>query len=1444
MKHRHKKRLVKNLSVFLVFLMCLSLLVPASTIAGASTTGKNGQQESDPEMDAALLEAFEEEAHVSFIVTLNEQTDTKAVAQQANLRAQKQSLSSEEAEAQIQQAVVSELQDKAETTQKGIISYLDNHSDIKKYKSFFIVNALEVTGTKEAAQEIANLPEVKSVVLNREQKMPKLEKSPLDNNDAEWNIDRVGAPEAWDNGVTGEGVVIANIDSGVLWEHPALKRQYRGFNPDDPENPTHEFNWYDPVLGIGSPMDSDGHGTHTMGTMVGQEENGDNQVGVAPGAEWIAVRAFFGDTGYDDHILQAAEWVIAPTDDNGVPHPEMAPDIVNNSWGGRTVNNDWFRPMVKAWRAAGIVPVFSVGNTGLFEDAGPGSASAPGNYKESIAVGATDEEDMLAEFSLRGPSETGVLKPDLVAPGVGIRSAYIGDSYSENNGTSMAAPHVAATASLMLEADSDLTIEQIEDVLKQTAGEKTDEAYPEYPNNGYGFGMLDAAAAVEAVQNGIGTINGQVTGPGTDEEAPSYEHDAREYLYKNKDEEFLIKASDNVSVNDVTLTLMLDNGTEKTFTAGNIEGDHLDGTYESVVPAEEITGDSLAYTWTITDFNGNETQTDVYNVQIEEGVSEGYAENFEGYPDGWYSFGRNNSWEWGAPAHGPDSAASGEKAVGTNLKGLYDSNADMTLMMPPVFVEEDTVLRFKNWYTLTLLGQDTGTVYVSTDGDTWDPLYQARQENTRWHEVGLDLSDYAGEKVYIAFNLETGDNQNDGWYIDDVQIVSDSMKTDVTNTVYDKHAELNMDESSVDSLLQLDSMSDAGRNAENETFNEGAVPVESTITVEETGWETETDLRDGGFAIHHEPGEYTLDIDAYGFEPETVNVSLSGKEIISPEVHLTPLPRQTISGTIESTAGNELEGATIFLLEDENSERTTSNEDGTYQLEAIEGTYTLKVYVDGYYGKTQEITVEEGQDMPLDITLDPYYETGDSEISYDSGSYGRNLAFSKAGNGFAVRMSLEDGESSAMLTGAKLQFWADHIPNPGGNEIMLAVYDADGEDGAPGNRLAGPIEATAVRDLNNWTEVDLSHLGIVVEDDFYIVYLQANDYPYIPGFVTDGESNNYADRSWQYVGGQWLKDDGGTGNYMIRANVDYGEEGPAYADPEITVPEAGLVTNEEEIVVEGTGTPNTTVHIESNGNTVGTGNADESGEFSIDAALEEGENALQAITLVDDDPVAASDLVSVVLDTVAPELSIDSPEDGEKIAEKSVVVEGTAYDQHLDRIEVEGTEADIDEGGKYTAEVPLETGEQTIEVTAYDTAENTTGESVTVFVETEDEGELVIDNVTPAEEQYLETGESVQITFDSEPGLRSSFRIYLPLTGGIAQSFSPIELPMMETTDGHYVGYWTAPAGMMVSGAQIEVRAVDSDGNEAMEQANGKLFINVEEENQDELSSMFFNWPK
>ena len=191
-------------------------------------------------------------------------------------------------------------------------------------------------------------------------------------------------------GIDGAGTVIASIDTGVQWNHPALKTKYRGYNPANPDVPNNEYNWFDAVSGQAAPYDDLGHGTHTIGTMVGSEPNGANQIGVAPGATFISVKAFSEDGGSDIDLLEAGEWVIAPKDAAGNPHPEKAPDVVNNSWGGGAGLDEWYRPMVQAWKAAEIFPEFSAGNTTLSNPGGAGSVANPANYPEAFATGATD----------------------------------------------------------------------------------------------------------------------------------------------------------------------------------------------------------------------------------------------------------------------------------------------------------------------------------------------------------------------------------------------------------------------------------------------------------------------------------------------------------------------------------------------------------------------------------------------------------------------------------------------------------------------------------------------------------------------------------------------------------------------------------------------------------------------------------------------------------------------------------------------------------------------------------------------------------------------------------------------------------------------------------------------------------------------------------------------
>lgn len=225
-----------------------------------------------------------------------------------------------------------------------------------------------------------------------------------------------------------------------------------------------------------------------MGTIVGGEPDGSNQIGVAPGAKWIAVKAFSAAGGTDVDLLQAGEWILAPKDSEGNPHPELAPDIVNNSWGGGPGFDEWYRPMVQNWRAADIFPVFAAGNSG---ENGPGSISNPSNYPESFAVGATDSNNKLAYFSSRGPGPYDESKPNVSAPGANIRSATPGNEYEDGwSGTSMATPHITGVIALLKQANASLSIDQIEKLLEDTAIPLTDSEYPTSLITVMGMGLL------------------------------------------------------------------------------------------------------------------------------------------------------------------------------------------------------------------------------------------------------------------------------------------------------------------------------------------------------------------------------------------------------------------------------------------------------------------------------------------------------------------------------------------------------------------------------------------------------------------------------------------------------------------------------------------------------------------------------------------------------------------------------------------------------------------------------------------------------------------------------------------------------------------------------------------------------------------------------------------
>ena len=328
----------------------------------------------------------------------------------------------------------------------------------------------------------------------------------------EWGVSTVRAPEVWALGITGQGIVVADLDTGVQWDHPALKGKYRGWNGS---SANHNFNWFDAAynqvgdIRSASPADDNSHGTHTVGTILG-DDGAANQLGVAPGAQWIGCRNMRLGIGSVARYTLCFQFSLAPTDVNGNnPDPSKSADITSNSWScdpgygeqGCEVPSALVT-VTQVLRDAGIMTVAAAGNN-IFGCSG--ISHAPGTLDQAFTVGATDNANNIASFSNRGPSSfTGHLKPDLVAPGAGVRSSVPGSTYGSKSGTSMATPHVAGVVALLWSAAPWLRgqIDETEALLRQTARPLTTSetcgGLPAgaAPNNTYGHGLIDARAAV------------------------------------------------------------------------------------------------------------------------------------------------------------------------------------------------------------------------------------------------------------------------------------------------------------------------------------------------------------------------------------------------------------------------------------------------------------------------------------------------------------------------------------------------------------------------------------------------------------------------------------------------------------------------------------------------------------------------------------------------------------------------------------------------------------------------------------------------------------------------------------------------------------------------------------------------------------------------------------
>lgn len=506
---------MKQLTVrSLVFLLLLPVVAVLTTVALASPAlPPPGAWAA--KTDAELLAATAGGATADFLVVMAEQPDLRGAARVAD-------------KVDRGRYVYETMTAVAARSQAPIRALLDHQS--VAYRAYWVANMIAVRGDRALLQALASREDVQHVYANQWQRVGPPTPVPATGETrrpdlVEWNIEIVNAPDVWAEGFTGQGAVIGGQDTGYDWQHPALIDQYRGWNGSAAD---HNYNWHDavhednPLGNIGgpgnpcgynspAPCDDDGHGTHTMGTMVG--ETPQLNIGMAPGAEWIGCRNMEEGWGTPTTYAECYEWFIAPYPFGGDPFtdgdPARAPDVINNSWGCPPVEGcvaaDVLQQVVESVRAAGIVTVHSAGNTGPDCE----SINQPaGTYDASFTVGATDTQNTIAIFSGRGPVSvdgSNRLKPDIVAPGVDIHSSIPDNKYAFLSGTSMAAPHVAGLMALLISADPTLAgrVNTLEDLVTQSARPLTanqgcgNDGPTSVPNNVYGWGRIDALAAYE-----------------------------------------------------------------------------------------------------------------------------------------------------------------------------------------------------------------------------------------------------------------------------------------------------------------------------------------------------------------------------------------------------------------------------------------------------------------------------------------------------------------------------------------------------------------------------------------------------------------------------------------------------------------------------------------------------------------------------------------------------------------------------------------------------------------------------------------------------------------------------------------------------------------------------------------------------------------------------------
>jgi serine protease AprX len=498
-------RVILGLFLFVAASIAVVAAIGRGGSASPQADGRRIVEEANTKIAPWVIEHTATGQQTEFFVVLREQADLSGAAALAT-------------KGEKGRYVYDVLTSKSRSTQAPILQWLRERGI--EHRSFYIVNAILVKGSRDIAEALAAHPDVARVegnphiqnVIPQPNAVAEPPSHPQRPATIEPGIAYTHAPDVWALGFRGQGITVAGADTGIRWTHNALKPHYRGW---DGVMADHNYNWHDSIHdSVGNPCgndspfpcDDNGHGTHTIGTATGDDGAG-NQIGMAPGAKWIGCRNMDQGDGTPARYIECMEWFLAPYPiGGGQGDPLRAPDITSNSWvcpPSEGCSPDTLQAAVEAQAAAGIMMVAGAGNDG------PSCSTImypPAIYAASYTVGALNTgQDVVADFSSRGPvlvDGSHRIKPDICAPGTNTRSSYntSDNAYVSLSGTSMATPHIAGAMALLWCAQPQLRhdISGSRTVVNEAAHLI---AYklcgtPGPPNNVAGWGRVDVLAAV------------------------------------------------------------------------------------------------------------------------------------------------------------------------------------------------------------------------------------------------------------------------------------------------------------------------------------------------------------------------------------------------------------------------------------------------------------------------------------------------------------------------------------------------------------------------------------------------------------------------------------------------------------------------------------------------------------------------------------------------------------------------------------------------------------------------------------------------------------------------------------------------------------------------------------------------------------------------------------